>query len=378
MSSPAEPPPTDPTTASQVTRPLRELAAIVLLGANAVLLFVGLIRLLTPQGAYSTVTGRAGSAFFAFIGLEAVVLPVLAVLLATHIAPVVPRAKMITQLALIEYAVSAVLGGLTLLVWVVGRLAEAQIFDAFTGMLARAAWVALFGLAGYVVWSIWRRLYHVPRPKPEPGLYGTPQPGWPGNPGQHGGGSGQPWYPGQPGPGGSGQPGYPGGPGQPGSGQPGYPGGSGQPGSGQFGYPGGSGQPGAGQSGYPAGAWSAGEQPGGPGVGQSSAESAGWPVAGQPLPTPESSASPHTWPPHGQPAVSPQSAPPSASSQPQSSTPQPPPSASQSAAPPFGQPPSADPTQAIPRQGADPTQALARPDGDGDRTQRIDPGGQPT
>ncbi|WP_253289888.1 hypothetical protein [Verrucosispora sioxanthis] len=189
MTSPAEPSPTDPTPARQVTGPLRELVALVLLGANAVFLFVGLIRLLTPQGAYSTVTGRAASSFFAFIGIEAVVLPVLAVLLATHLAPTVGRAKMITQVALVEYAVSAVLGGLTLLIWVVGRLAEAQLFDAMTGLLTRVAWVALFAAAAYVVWSVWQRLYHVPRPKPEPGLYGTPQQGWPqpGGPGQFGG-----------------------------------------------------------------------------------------------------------------------------------------------------------------------------------------------
>lgn len=344
MTSPAEPSPNAPTPASQVTRPLRELAAIVLLGANAVFLFVGLIRLLTPQGAYSTVTGRAGSAFFAFIGLEAVVLPVLAVLLATHLAPVVPRAKLITQVALVEYAVSAVLGGLTLLVWMVGRLAEAQIFDALTGMLTRAAWVALFGLAGYLVWSIWRRLYHVPRPKPEPGLYGTPQPGWAGGAGQPGEAAGQPWYPGQPGHGGSGQPGYPG-----------------QAGPGQSAASGG---------GWSAGGWSAGDPQGVPGAGQGTGSSAGWPSAGQAPSTPESSASPHTWPPHGQPAVPPQS-PPSASPQSEASAGSP-----QPAPPPFGQPASADPTQAIPRQSADPTQALPRSDGDGDRTQRIDPGGQ--
>ncbi|TCB99910.1 hypothetical protein E0H26_05060 [Micromonospora zingiberis] len=338
MTSPAEPPPNAPTPASQVTRPLRELAAIVLLGANALFLFVGLIRLLTPQGAYSTVTGRAGSAFFAFIGLEAVVLPLLAVLLATHVAPVVARGKMITQVALGEYAVSAVLGGLTLLVWMVGRLAEAQLFDALTGMLTRAAWVALFGLAGYVVWSVWQRLYHVPRPKPEPGLYGTPQPGWPGNPSQPGhGGSGQPGYPSQPGHGGSGQPGYPS--------QPAYPGQPGHGGSGQPGQPGG---------GWPTDGWSAADQPGAPGAGPATGSPAGWPVAGQPPSSPESSASPHTWPPHGQPAVPPQSA------------------------PPFGQPASVDPTQAIPRQSADPTQAPPGPDGDDDRTQRIEPGGQPT
>ncbi|KAB1931749.1 hypothetical protein F8271_26595, partial [Micromonospora sp. ALFpr18c] len=58
------------------------------------------------------------------------------------------------------------------------------------------------------------------------------------------------------------------------------------------------------------------------------------------------------------------------------------------AAPPFGQPPSADPTQTIPRQSAapapgdptsaDPTQAIRRPaDTDADRTQHINPGEHP-
>ncbi|MDG4793212.1 hypothetical protein [Micromonospora sp. WMMD1082] len=348
MTSPAEPSPTDPTPARQVTGPLRELIAIVLLGANAVFLFVGLVRLLTPQGAYSTVTGRAADSFSAFIGVEAVVLPVLAVLLATHVAPVVPRAKLITQVALGEYAASAILGGLTLLIWVVGRLAEAQLFDAMTGLLTRAAWVALFAAAAYVVWSVWQRLYHVPRPKPEPGVYGTPQPGWP----------------------------QPSGPGQSGYQQPGYQAGgwppAGQPGAWTGGHPG-SGQPGSGQ---PAGGYPAGGQSGSPVVGQTH------PAGGPPE-------SPHTWPPHGQPAVPPQPAAPTSP-----------------AAPPFGQPASADPTQSIPRQGAEPTQAIPRPgdggadptqaiprpghggaeptqsiprpgDGDADRTQRIDPGDNP-
>ncbi|MER5459010.1 hypothetical protein ABT008_30025 [Micromonospora sp. NPDC002389] len=337
MTSPVEHPPTEPTPARQATGPLRELVAIVLLGANAVFLFVTLIRLITPQGAYSTVTGRAGSAFYGFVGLEAIVLPLLAVLLATHLAPVVGKAKLITQVALIEYAVSVVLGGLTLLIWTVGRLAEAQIFDALTGVITRAAWVALFGAAAYVVWTVWRRLYHVPKPKQEPGLYGTPQQGWApqGNPGQPGG------YPGgwqqQPGPGG----GWAGGD-QPG-GYPGQP--SGYPGAGQpAGYPG---QP----SGYP------GEQPSGYPGGQPGGDQPGWPVAGQAPGGPPSA--PHTWPPHGQPVVPPQ-----------------PPAPTSPAAPPFGQPPSADPTQTIPRQGTEPGQAVPPP-GEGDRTQRIDPGDKP-
>ncbi|MGN9774197.1 hypothetical protein ACTMS0_00230 [Micromonospora sp. H33] len=214
MTSPAEPAPTDPTPASQLTRPLREPAAFVLLGANAVFLFVGLIRLLAPTG-FGTFTGRAGSAFFAFAGIEAVVLPLLAVLLATHLRPVVPKAKLITQVAVGEYAVSAALGGLTFLIWSFGRLAEGEVTDAFLGVLTRLAGLALLLIAGYAVYRIWRTLYHVPKPKPQPGVYGTPQPGWPGQPGGH---SGQPVHPGQSG-GHPGQPVHPGQPGWPGAGQ---------------------------------------------------------------------------------------------------------------------------------------------------------------
>ncbi|MDM4722584.1 hypothetical protein QTQ03_24425 [Micromonospora sp. WMMA1363] len=189
MSSPAEPASTDPTPASQLTRPLREPAAFVLLGANAVLVFVGLIRLLTPTG-YGTFTSRAGSGFSAFVGVEAVALPLLAVLLATHLRPVVPRAKLVVQVAAGEYAASAVLGGLTFLIWSLGRLAGGEVVDAFLGTLTRLAWLAVLGIAGYAVYRIWRTLYHVPKPKPQPGLYGTPQPGWPSQPGQPAGQTG--------------------------------------------------------------------------------------------------------------------------------------------------------------------------------------------
>ncbi|MFE9959747.1 hypothetical protein [Micromonospora sp. NPDC005299] len=209
MTSPAEPASGDTTQASQLTKPLRELAALVLLGANAVLLFVGLLRLLVPVDDYSTFSGRAGSTFFAFIGLESTVLPLLAVLLATHVRPVLPKAKLITQVALVEYAVAAVFGALTLLIWLVGRLADGEVLDAFLGLLTRLAWLAVFAIAAFVVFKIWRTLYYVPKPKPQPGVYGQAQPGWPQQPGP---------MPGQPG----GYPAagaYPGAPQQPG----GYP-----------------------------------------------------------------------------------------------------------------------------------------------------------
>ncbi|MET8257235.1 hypothetical protein [Micromonospora sp. NPDC005205] len=327
MTSPAEPASADATQARQLTKPLRELAALALLGANAVFLFVGLLRLIAPND-YSSFTDRAGSAFYAFVGVEAVGLPLLAVLLATHISPVLTKAKLITQAALVEYAVSALFGTLTMLIWTVGRLAEAEVLDALLGVLTRFAWMVIFAIAAWVVYTIWRAHYYVPRAKPQSGVYGQPQPGWP----QQQGG----WpTPGQPG--GQPQGGWPA-PGQPGGGYP------------QAGQPGG---------GYP---------------------QAGYPQAGQygqqspPFQAPQSAPPfPQSAPPHPQsapPFQAPQSAP-QANPAPQSAPPSP-------AVPPFGQPPSADPTQAIPRQSADPTEVISHPtDPDNDRTQHIKPNDHP-
>ncbi len=201
MTSPVEPAPTEPTPARQLTRPLREPAAFVLLGANALLLFVGLLRLMTSA---TSAAGRAGSAAAAFTGIEAVVLPLLAVLLATHLHPVLPRAKLIIQVALGQYAFSAFFGALTFLIWFVDRLVSAELLIAFLGFLSQLAGLGLLLLAGFPVYQIWRRLYYVPKPKPQPGVYGAPQPGWPAPPP-----GGQPGaQPGWPGPGqGAGWPG---------------------------------------------------------------------------------------------------------------------------------------------------------------------------
>lgn len=327
VTSPTEPASGDAAQASQLTKPLRELAALVLLGANAVLLFVGLLRLLVPVDDYSTFGGRAGSTYFTFVGLESTVLPLLAVLLASHIRPVLPKAKLITQVALIEFAVSAVFGALTFLIWLVNRLADGEVLDAFLGLLTRVAWLAVFAIAGFVVFKIWRTLYYVPKPKPQPGVYGQAQPGWPQQPGQPGG------YPAQGG----------------------YP---------PAGVPP---QPGQAPAGYP----SAGAPP-----------QPGWPQAG-PYGQPQSAPPFNTAPPHA-----PQSAPPFAGQQPgpQFGAPQAGPQAGgpqfggpqagapqfgqPPSAPPFGQPPSADPTQAIPRQSAEPGQPASP--ADDERTQRFD------
>ncbi|MEU8422612.1 hypothetical protein AB0C15_17230 [Micromonospora sp. NPDC048835] len=359
MTSPAEPASSNATQARQLTKPLRELAALALLGANAVFLFVGLLRLITPDGSS---TGRAGAAFDTFIGVEAVSLPLLAVLLATHISPVLPKAKLITQTALIEYAVSAVFGTLTTLIWTVGRLAEAEVLDALLGVLTRFAWMVIFAIAAWAVYTIWRAHYYVPRPKPQPGVYGQPGQAPSGWPQQQGG-----WpAPGQPG--GQPQGGWPT-PGQPG----GYP---------QAGQP--VGYPHAGQYGQQSPPFQAPQSaPPHPQSASPHPQSAP-PFPQSASPHPQSappfpqSASPHpqSAPPHPQSASPhPQSAPP-ANPTPQSTPPSP--AAPSPAAPPFGQPPSADPTQAIPRQSADPTEVISHPtDPDNDRTQHIKPNDHP-
>lgn len=169
--------PGDRPSASQVTKPLRELVALVLLGANAVLLFVGMIDLFVPFSDSSTFTGQAGGSFFDFAGIEGIVLPILAVLLATHIAPPVARAKLIVQVALLEYAVSAVFAAVAFLAWLFGVLADGELRSAFTGTLVRIAYAGIFLAAAFLVFKVWRAHYYVPKPKPapqQPGVYGQP------------------------------------------------------------------------------------------------------------------------------------------------------------------------------------------------------------
>ncbi|MEV4618925.1 hypothetical protein AB0J74_09505 [Asanoa sp. NPDC049573] len=278
MTTQPEAGPNEQTSANQITKPWRELIALVLVGANAVLLFVGLIDLLVPYSANVGFSSRAGGSFFDFAGIEAIVLPLLAVLLATHLKPAVPRAKLVTQVALVEYAVSAVFGVIALLAWLFGSLVDGEVRAAFTGLLVRIAYAGIFAAASFLIYKIWRTLYYVPRPKAQPGVYGTPgAPGGypPAGPGPMGQGQGQPGY-GTPAA--HGQPGYPPPPAYPGSTPPAPP---------TFGGPGTQTAPGAtGASGQP-GAY---PPPGGstPTASAPSTEPATWP----PVPGPEGAQSP--------------------------------------------------------------------------------------
>jgi len=207
----------------QFLRPLRDLAAWALVGAPAVLLFVAIIRLI-PAGDGEQFASRAQDSFYSFVNLPTIFFPLAAVLLSLLVRPPHPKAKLITIIALVEYAVAAFFGVVFGILVGLIQIAEFSVRTAFEEFLVRGVWLAVFALAGFAVFKIWRGLFYVPKPVAPPGVYGQPQYGAPGAyPGQPG--YGQP-QPGQP------QPGQPQ-PGQPGFGQPAQP----QPGQQGFGQP---------------------------------------------------------------------------------------------------------------------------------------------
>jgi hypothetical protein len=218
--------------AGQYLGQLRDLAAYVLVGATAVFLFVALLELI-PSGPGDDFGGRVAGSFDNFVNLVTIAFPIAAVLLALLVRPRHPRARLIVLVALVEYAVMAFFGLLFgVLIGLINLAARSGVRAAFEGLLVRLAWLAVFGVAAYAVYLIWRNLFYVPKPKPQPGVYGQPQYGPPGyGPPAHPGfgppHQGQP-HPGQPHPG---QP-HPGQPlpGQPHPGQP-------QPGQPQSGPP---------------------------------------------------------------------------------------------------------------------------------------------
>jgi hypothetical protein len=342
VTSQPQPAPGEGRSASQYLRPLRDIAAYALLAAAAVMLLVAVIRLI-PSGVGLDFASRAQDSFYGYVNLPTILFPLGAVLLSLLVQPQHPKAKLVTIIALVEYVVAAVFGVIFGILVGLIKIASFSVRIAFEELLVRAGWLAVFGVAAFATFQIWRHFFYVPKPQPQPGVYGQQQYGAPGA------------YPGQPGYGQPGQPGYP----QPG--QPGYP----QPG--QAGYP----QPG--QAGYPQPGYSPQPgygQPAPPGYGQQPA----YPGAPQGSPPP-----PGTW---GQPPVSAQPA--SVSAQPAQGTPPGPYAPEPGQVPgPYSAPPApgqgspqpygafSEPTQAVPRHQPPPSEA-------DDRTQvvrdeRLDP-----
>jgi hypothetical protein len=174
LTSQPEPASGEGRSASQYTRPLHGTVALVLLGVTAVLLFVGIIELI-PGVDGDLFATRSIASFGNFVSVETIGLPLLAVLLVTVATPGHPQGKLVTLIALIEYAVAAffalVFGVLIALINMLDYNGRAT----FEALLERGARLAVLGVAGFVVLQIFRKLFFVPRPAAQPGMYGQPQ-----------------------------------------------------------------------------------------------------------------------------------------------------------------------------------------------------------
>ncbi|MFF5084099.1 hypothetical protein ACFY36_44205 [Actinoplanes sp. NPDC000266] len=322
MTSPPQPPPGEGKSALQFLRPLRDLAVYALVGAPALLLFVAVVRLIPDSGL--GFGPRTRGSFDDFVNLATIFFPLAAVLLALLTGPRHPKAQLVVVAALVEYAVVAFFGVLFgFLIGLINLASDSGARAAFEELLVRGAWLGVFGVAAYAVFRVWQGMFHVPKPKPQPGVYGNPQYNQPGAfPGQPGYGPppGQPGYPPHPG----GQ--YPGAP-QPG----GYPP---PPGAAPYGPPQTYGQP------QPP-SWNQ------PAVPIPASGAPAYPASAPPAPGYPTSAPPAS----GFPPPSPASAPP---------------------APPAASSPFSEPTQVVPPTPAPPAPAApAAPAPGEDRTEKI-------
>ncbi|WP_433793527.1 hypothetical protein [Actinoplanes sp. CA-252034] len=167
MTTPPQPDPAAEKTIGQYLRPLRDLAAYALIAAPAIFLLVAVLGLFGDD-----FTARTRYSFGSFVNTETIFFPLAAVLLALGVKPVHPKARLITMLALGEYAVASFFGVIFGLLFGVSGIAAQDAGAAFNALLIRVAWLAVLGVAGYAILQIWLGFY--PTAKPQPGVYGQP------------------------------------------------------------------------------------------------------------------------------------------------------------------------------------------------------------
>lgn len=172
---------TDQSTAAEHIRPIRWLIGFVLLGAAGLeLLRLFWVWLLSPSETSGPFDQRSLEAASQFTELPLVALPLLAVLITTMVAPVVPQAKQITLIALLEYGLMA-LGALATTVVGLSVLLEHSAWILISLLLDRLVMLTLLGLAGFVVLRIYLGAYL--KSAPAAGFGGgypaQPYPGYP-------------------------------------------------------------------------------------------------------------------------------------------------------------------------------------------------------
>lgn len=171
------------TAARQFTEPLRELGVFALLAGNGVFMFLGFSGLFFVIERWASDFGlRCAQVFSTFVGPVSLGLPIVALLLATHVAPMIRRARLAMIVILSELGVSAVFGSLTFLGAFAHDLSSPR--STIEGTLWRIVWLGFLVLAAVLTVRLWLGLY--PPPKPAPAGYPYPQPSY-----------GRP-YPGQP------------------------------------------------------------------------------------------------------------------------------------------------------------------------------------
>ena len=155
--------PPDAKKARGLLEPYRELAAFGLLGAVALILLAGLVRVLT--GLFNSFLATATASFSNVIGFEVILLPIVAVALVLLIDPVTPRAKAVVIGALVEYAIAAVLGLVLLLAGLIGDFQdESPIGWALGAFLEHLAGLGLIGLGLFLTARIFLGAYSAPKP----------------------------------------------------------------------------------------------------------------------------------------------------------------------------------------------------------------------
>jgi hypothetical protein len=131
----------------------RQLAAWALVGYAGLFLVFTFFGWLLPGGSFA---GRSAGAGFA--ALPELAMPVLAVLLATTVEPPLRAARLITTVALLEYAVVLLFGVLTLLIGL-GAFGDGSGprvgFDVTSYFVLGLGRLGLAAVAGFVVYRIW-------------------------------------------------------------------------------------------------------------------------------------------------------------------------------------------------------------------------------
>ena len=158
-------PSVDAKLAIEQTRALRLPVALTLLLVNLFWLLIAVEQFLIPQERLDSPPGfgaRAWASFDDFAGLAPILLPLIAVLLVTHIAPVVAEAKILLVAALAEYGISGLFAVIAFLAgfFAPGHSGRSLVEDGFTGLGS----LILLGVVTFVVFRIAQALFRGEKP----------------------------------------------------------------------------------------------------------------------------------------------------------------------------------------------------------------------